>query len=44
MEFIQIPIKQQEKYTRGTYVTIWQKQTDGSWKFVLDTGTQGLPE
>lgn len=29
--------------TRGTYVTIWLKQTDGSWKFVLDTGTQGLP-
>jgi ketosteroid isomerase-like protein len=30
--------------TKGTYVTIWQKQTDGSWKFVLDTGTQGLPD
>jgi ketosteroid isomerase-like protein len=30
--------------TRGTYITIWQKQKDGTWKFVLDTGTQGLPE
>ena len=30
--------------TKGTYVTIWHKQTDGSWKFVLDTGTQGLPD
>lgn len=30
--------------TRGTYVTIWKKQKDGSWKFVLDTGTQGLPD
>jgi ketosteroid isomerase-like protein len=29
--------------TKGTYVTIWQKQHDGSWKFVLDTGTEGLP-
>jgi ketosteroid isomerase-like protein len=29
--------------TKGTYITIWQKQADGSWKFVLDTGTQGLP-
>lgn len=28
----------------GTYVTIWEKQKDGSWKFVLDTGTQGLPD
>jgi ketosteroid isomerase-like protein len=30
--------------TRGTYITIWQKQKDGGWKFVLDTGTQGLPD
>jgi ketosteroid isomerase-like protein len=30
--------------TKGTYITIWEKQTDGSWKFVLDTGTQGLPD
>jgi ketosteroid isomerase-like protein len=30
--------------TKGTYITIWQKQPDKSWKFVLDTGTQGLPE
>jgi ketosteroid isomerase-like protein len=29
--------------TRGTYITVWNKQQDGSWKFVLDTGTQGLP-
>lgn len=29
--------------SQGTYITIWQKQPDGAWKFVLDTGTQGLP-
>jgi ketosteroid isomerase-like protein len=29
--------------TSGTYVTIWHKQPDGSWKFILDSGTQGLP-
>jgi ketosteroid isomerase-like protein len=27
---------------RGTYVTIWKKQEDGKWKFVLDSGNQGL--
>ena len=30
--------------SKGTYITIWEKQTDGNWKFVLDTGTQGLPD
>jgi len=29
---------------KGTYITIWQKQANGNWKFVLDTGTQGLPD
>jgi ketosteroid isomerase-like protein len=29
---------------KGTYVTIWKRQKDGKWKFVLDSGTQGLPE
>lgn len=27
---------------QGTYVTIWKKQEPGEWKFVLDTGNQGL--
>lgn len=26
----------------GTYVTIWKKDKDGNWRFVLDTGNQGL--
>lgn len=26
---------------RGTYVSIWKKQKDGKWKFVLDTGNPG---
>lgn len=37
-------VKATGEIEKGTYVTIWQKQGDGSWKFVLDTGTQGLPE
>jgi ketosteroid isomerase-like protein len=27
---------------QGTYVTIWKKDQKGDWKFVLDTGNQGL--
>ncbi len=26
----------------GTYTSIWKKQKDGSWKFVLDTGNEGI--
>lgn len=37
-------IKTTGDISQGTYVTIWEKQKDGSWKFVLDTGTEGLPE
>ena len=27
---------------RGTYVSIWQKQADGSWKYILDSGNPGV--
>ena len=26
----------------GTYVSIWKKQKGGKWKFVLDSGNEGL--
>jgi ketosteroid isomerase-like protein len=26
----------------GTYVSIWKKQGDGRWKFVLDSGNEGI--
>ena len=26
----------------GTYVTIWKRQTDGNWKFALETGNEGI--
>ncbi len=28
----------------GTYVSIWKKQSDGNWKFVLDSGNEGIGE
>lgn len=27
---------------RGTYVSIWKKDSGGKWKFVLDSGNDGL--
>jgi ketosteroid isomerase-like protein len=32
-----------EKISYGYYVTIWKKQSDGSWKYVLDTGVSAPP-
>ena len=29
---------------QGTYCTIWEKNDKGEWRFVLDTGNQGLEE
>ena len=27
---------------KGKYVSIWKKQADGSWKWVLDVGNEGI--
>jgi ketosteroid isomerase-like protein len=27
---------------QGTYTTFWKKDKKGKWKFVLDTGNDGL--
>jgi ketosteroid isomerase-like protein len=35
-------IKADSSVTRGKYVTIWKKQADGSWRYVLDGGNEGL--
>jgi ketosteroid isomerase-like protein len=37
-------LKDSENFSKGTYVTIWRKQKDETWKFVLDTGNQGIGE
>ncbi len=28
--------------SKGTYVSIWKKNSEGEWKFVMDTGQEGL--
>jgi ketosteroid isomerase-like protein len=33
-----------EQVTRGTYATIWKRNENGEWKYVLDTGQEGLGE
>ncbi len=32
----------QDTTFQGTYVSIWQKQADGGWKYILDTGNPGV--
>ncbi len=34
--------KDQDTVFYGTYVSIWKKQPDGKWKFVLETGNEGI--
>lgn len=28
--------------TQGTYISVWKKDPEGDWKYVLDTGNEGL--
>lgn len=34
--------EQKGQSQQGTYCTIWEKNTKGEWRFVLDTGNPGL--
>jgi ketosteroid isomerase-like protein len=27
---------------KGTYVNVWKKQSDGAWKFIVDSGNPGI--
>lgn len=33
-----------DSVVKGTYVSVWRKQPDGTWKYVLDSGNEGLGE
>jgi ketosteroid isomerase-like protein len=37
-----LEIKNIEKKEGGTYCTIWKKNKEHKWKFILDTGNEGL--
>ncbi|HMO34133.1 MAG TPA: DUF4440 domain-containing protein [Lacibacter sp.] len=37
-------VKAGRQELKGTYVSIWRRQDDGSWKFVLDSGNAGTGE
>lgn len=34
--------KNKDTVIYGTYVNIWKKQTDGTWKLLLDSGNEGI--
>lgn len=34
--------KGQDSIIYGSYVTIWKRQADGKWKFVLQSGNEGV--
>lgn len=38
-ELHQADAKGQDKHSTGKYVTVWQRQADGQWRFVWDGGT-----
>ncbi len=32
----------QNDTSRGTYMTVWKKNANGQWKYIADTGNEGL--
>jgi ketosteroid isomerase-like protein len=36
--------KPEETVSNGCYVSIWKRQKNGTWKWILDAGSQGLEE
>ena len=37
----QTVIKGSDSVENGTYLTVWKRQQDGTWKYVLDAGNTG---
>ena len=40
--YYSMTLKADSSIQTGTYLSIWKKQPEGTWKFVLDTGNEGL--
>lgn len=38
----ELRLRSKDTILYGSYVSIWKKQKDGKWKFVLDTGNEGV--
>jgi ketosteroid isomerase-like protein len=36
--------KNNDSAMHGTYVNVWKKQPDGSWKLLLDSGNEGIED
>ena len=39
-----VSLKNKDTLIHGTYVNIWKKQPDGTWKLALDSGNEGIEE
>ena len=39
--FYSMMFRNDSSILKGTYVSVWKKQGDRSWKYVLDTGNEG---
>jgi ketosteroid isomerase-like protein len=37
-----IKLKRNNRIFQGTYVSVWKKQPDGQWRFVVDSGNEGV--
>jgi len=40
----EMKMKSDGTISKGTYVTCWERQPNGEWKYVMDTGHEGLGE
>ena len=39
-----VKFKSKDSVLRGTYINVWHRQADGKWKFVINSGNEGIGE